>query len=386
MPLPSERRQISIYVDEREYTRRRKPQSPSGWTIPNNNIPDWFEKKFWDYICDNSVLPQDSESQASFDLVEDIQHGTVDMHRDQTAGAVSAHYDSSSAHRTIWFNLSIDGFRNPLPAYYLVSYEGYIRAYVPGTQPLFEKIVSHECRHVWQYDLTLRSQGPLADEDINPLFNELGDMLPENPPQSANELRDEGYGAATSGCNPDFDMNGEGEFDALVHVKPAIERDAVRFEHEALGHDYMCAIREPPYLPGGGAAITVPPTESSAVLKALVRYDKEPDPYGSPGQPPGQDPQTTPEPLRGGVVMWTITSGDCEFICGQSACPSSVEYRMADLQEDPMQEVYWSTVEVQRPPNPGACEIEAVVAPPLAPADCQLYMTGQATVQSVVFQ
>jgi len=286
---------VNQWVDERTYLRRRN-NSTATWGQPDagNLTTDWLEKKVWDADTDYPAT-SGTETDEALNLVTKIEQ---DFAISRSAEVQCPPGSNPVVCQTVHWNPAKEEVRYSLKNTHLYE-SGYVTD-ITGNKNAFANIIVHEARHCWQYDLVVRQQNPLRDDDH--------DLAPDSPPASALEMRDAANGTGND-QNPDFDMAGDQIPDPEYVVKGARERDAIRMAATTEQNPLMCTLMDGPE-PVSSVAITA--TAGTPVTCIAM--------------PDAQDSHSVIMHPAGIPIRWTVTrmsgTGDCELRKNGNLCPT----------------------------------------------------------------
>jgi len=334
---------VNEWVDERTYeSRRDNPQA--GWGGAMNTTTDWVEKKIWDSYV-KYPTSGDPETEQALSLVEGIWED-FNLTR---AGEVrcTAASDSATCHIVYW-NPGLEAVRYFHPGKPL--YESAYKTLVGAGQKPITNLLVHEARHCWQYDLVVRDQNPLNDNDH--------DMAPESPPASATELRDAPNGMG-SDKNPDLDLAGDQVADPTVVVALGRERDAVRNAADAENEQLECTLFPQPHLVFPTTVPLIVNVGTTVTCKVM---------------PEGSDPVNNIFVHPAGIpIRWTINKSagddnvDCKLMKNGNDCGSSCISTALPLNPGDTDAVAIIGVTST---GPATCEVTASHVAPQDPPDC----------------
>ena len=271
---------VAQFVDEASYNRRRNSPNPQAlWTSGPNQIRDWLERKWWDYLTDTT-------SQGDSEL-EGILAGVTGLVEDDLMPAPA---EAQPDGATVKVRANTQLVRVDITPY---TTHGYLPS-LPQPNPspfnyFFCLLTMEESRHLWQYRWISQ---PGRDQDNDQLCNAV--------PATGNEFLDSNYVAAGGG-NRDFYFMGDdqGASSRDHDVSLAFERDAVRYSCTACGVPYTCAIQSPPRLDH------VVQSQPSTVVVVT------------------EQTQGTAAQRVGGVsIRWTVEGAGCEPICEDPRTPA----------------------------------------------------------------
>ncbi len=349
---------VSHWVDERNYERRRSDKLKS-WGTPDqeNDIRDWVERKAGDFYADYPTSP-DQELEEALHLVHFFNENPAQV----VAAQVEGNKTDEDLFRTITWSPVAPGLRRFVP--HTATELGYRVDARTLARDYFVHVGIHEARHCWQFWQSMpidKSGRGLSDPD--------NDFLILDQPESAKELYDAHYRPATAvppgppdpHSNPDFHFNPPQAQQTPVQLKSAIERDAIRFATDRIDAlSRSCVIDQPLDLLSTEHELN-PTGLESARLKVRVTYGG-----GSP--------------LPAMPVRWEIVSGDVSYACPLAPCQGAgITYSGAD--DTGVAELVLQRAGEQATPY----EVHATVGPPLDPADCQGTLLGNILIIEGVF-